>query len=123
MRTTALRQKRSFTQSPYFYGQTIKNKRPRGHYTAWPLRDCPSRPSRDSVSWRIVCGWRFLSRVWWIYPQVLPTNTPQPSRPLQTASLATFRGDALTDLLAGLAANCMGSFVNGFTPLRASVAG
>jgi hypothetical protein len=41
----------------------------------------------------------------------------------QTASLATFNGDALTDLLAGLAANSMGSFVKGFTPLRASVAG
>src|SRR6267154_2337371 len=51
------------------------------------------------------------------------TNTPQPTHPLQTASLATFRGDALTDLLAGLAANSIGSFVKGFTPLRASVAG
>jgi hypothetical protein len=29
----------------------------------------------------------------------------------------------LTDLLAGLAANSIGSFVKGFTPLRASVAG
>jgi hypothetical protein len=46
----------------------------------------------------------------------------EPTHPLQTASLATFRGDALTDLLAGLAANSMGSFVKGFTPLRASVA-
>src|SRR4029077_21134440 len=55
----------------------------------------------------------------------LPTvhEAPQPTRPLQTASLATFRGDALTDLLAGLAANSMGSFVKAFTPLRASVAG
>src|SRR6185295_13914436 len=51
------------------------------------------------------------------------TNPPRPTRPLQTASLATFRGDALTDLLAGLAANSIGSFVKGFTPLRASVAG
>src|SRR6478752_401927 len=51
------------------------------------------------------------------------TNTPRPTRPLQTASLATFRGDALTDLLAGLAANSIGSFVKGFTPLRASIAG
>ena len=41
----------------------------------------------------------------------------------QTASLATFSGAALTDLLAGLAANSIGSFVKGFTPLRASVAG
>ena len=41
----------------------------------------------------------------------------------QTASLTTFSGAALTDLLAGLAANSIGSFVNGFTPLRASVAG
>jgi hypothetical protein len=40
------------------------------------------------------------------------TNTPEPTCPLQTASLATFRGDALTDLLAGLAANSIGSFVN-----------
>src|SRR5260370_41705283 len=31
------------THSPYFYGQTIKDKRPRGHYTAWPLRDYPTR--------------------------------------------------------------------------------
>src|SRR5258707_15201424 len=119
----ALRQQRPFTQSPYFYGQTIKNKSPRGHYTAWPLRDCPPRPSRDSVSGRVVCGWRCLSRVLWNYPQLRQTNTPQPTRPLQTASLATFRGDALTDLLAGLAANSIGSFVKGFTPLRASVAG
>src|SRR5215207_5347211 len=44
------------------------------------------------------------------------------SRP-QTASLATFSGDALTDLLAGLAANCIGSLVKGLMPLRASVAG
>src|ERR1700687_1160578 len=51
------------------------------------------------------------------------TNTTQPTRPLQTASLATFRGDALTDLLAGLAPNSIGSFVKGFTPLRASGAG
>jgi hypothetical protein len=41
----------------------------------------------------------------------------------QTASFTTFSGAALTDLLAGLAANSIGSFVNGFTPLRASVAG
>jgi hypothetical protein len=34
-----------------------------------------------------------------------------------------FKGDALTDLLAGLAANSIGSFVKGFTPLRASIAG
>src|SRR5258705_7997506 len=58
-----------------------------------------------------------------VHPQFRRTNTPQPTRPLQTASLATFRGDALTDLLAGLAANSIGSFVKGFTPLRASVAG
>src|SRR6266481_627795 len=41
----------------------------------------------------------------------------------QTASLATFNGDALTVLLAGLAANSIGSLVNGLMPLRASVAG
>lgn len=40
-----------------------------------------------------------------------------------TASLATLSGDALTDLLAGLAANSIGSLVKGLTPLRASVAG
>src|SRR5665647_3834393 len=62
-RPAALRQNRPLSQSSYFYGPTIKNKRPRGHYTAWPLRDCPPRPSRDSVSGRIVCGWRCLSRV------------------------------------------------------------
>src|SRR6478752_4804700 len=60
-------------------------------------------------------------------------NTPEVQSPLafqtalselrQTASFTTFRGDALTDLLAGLAANSIGSFVKGFTPLRASVAG
>ena len=37
-----------------------------------------------------------------------------------TASLATFNGDALTDLPAGFAANSMGFE---FNPLRASVAG
>jgi hypothetical protein len=37
-----------------------------------------------------------------------------------TAPLATLSGDALTDLLAGLAANSIGSFVKGLTPLRAS---
>jgi hypothetical protein len=62
-RMSALRQKRPLTQSPYFCGQTIKDKRPRGHYTAWPLRDSPPRPSRDSVSGRIVCGSGCLSRV------------------------------------------------------------
>ena len=39
-----------------------------------------------------------------------------------TSSFATFYADALTDLLAGLAANSTGSFMKGF-PLRASVAG
>ena len=39
--TTALRPKRLFTQGPYFYGQTIKDKRPRGHCTAWPPRLSP----------------------------------------------------------------------------------
>src|ERR1700730_18187049 len=43
--------------------------------------------------------------------------------PDQTESLATFSGDALTDLLAGFAANCIGSLVKGLTPMRASVAG
>src|SRR5258708_35672642 len=114
--------KEPFAQSPYFYSQTIKNKRPRGHYTAWPLRDCPPRPSRDSVSGRIVCGWGPCLECDGTVP-FRRTNTPQPTHPLQTASLATFRGDALTDLLAGLAANSIGSFVKGFTPLRASVAG
>jgi hypothetical protein len=42
---------------------------------------------------------------------------------IQTASFATLSGEALTVLLAGFAANSMGSFVKGFTPLRASVAG
>jgi hypothetical protein len=41
----------------------------------------------------------------------------------QTASFATFNDDALTALLAGFAANSMGSFVKGLTPLRASVVG
>jgi hypothetical protein len=59
----ALRQKRPFTQNPYFCGQTAKDKGPRGYYTAWPLRDCSPRPSRDSVSGHIVCVWRRLSRV------------------------------------------------------------
>jgi hypothetical protein len=36
----------------------------------------------------------------------------------QTASLATLNGDALITLLAGFAANSMGSFVKGFTPER-----
>jgi hypothetical protein len=33
-----------------FSSSDNKNKRPRGHYTAWPLRDCLPRPSRDSVT-------------------------------------------------------------------------
>src|ERR1700731_4896957 len=111
------------TQSPYFHRQTIKDKRPRGHYTAWPLRDCPPRPSRDSVSWRMCAGGGVCLGCDWNYPQFRRRNTPQPTRPLQTASLATSRGDALTDLLAGLAANSIGSFVKGLIPLRASVAG
>jgi|HubBroStandDraft_6_1064221.scaffolds.fasta_scaffold326465_2 hypothetical protein len=41
----------------------------------WPLRDCPPRPSRNSVSGRIVCGRRCLSRVRWNYPQFRRTNT------------------------------------------------
>ena len=45
------------------------------------------------------------------------------SGPDQTASFATFSGEALTDLLAGFAANCIGSLVKGLTPMRASVAG
>jgi hypothetical protein len=128
LRECASRHKRPFTRVPIFTVRQYKDKRhkdkrPRGHYTAWPLRDHPPRPSRDSVSGRKVCGWRCLSRMRWNYPLFRRTNTPQPTRPLQTASLATFRGDALTDLLAGLAANSIGSFVKGFTPLRASVAG
>jgi hypothetical protein len=42
---------------------------------------------------------------------------PSTNPAAHTASLATFRGDALTDLLAGLAANSIGSFVNGLIPL------
>ena len=60
-RTSALRQKRSFTHGPYLCGQTTKDRGPRGYYTAWPSRLFP-RPSRDSVSGHIVCGWRRLSR-------------------------------------------------------------
>src|ERR1700676_2008061 len=56
-------------------------------------------------------------------PTVQATEHASTNRPLQTASLATFRGDAWTELLAGLAGNSIGSFVKGFTPLRASVAG
>jgi hypothetical protein len=49
--------------------------------------------------------------------------TVQTNEHASTNPSASFRGDALTDLLAGLAANSIGSFVKGFTPLRASVAG
>src|SRR3981189_2946906 len=56
-------------------------------------------------------------------PTVQTNEHTSAKPPLQTASLATFRGDALTDLLAGLAANSIGSFLKGFKPLRASVAG
>jgi hypothetical protein len=56
-------------------------------------------------------------------PTVQTNEHTSAKPPLQTASLATFSGDALADLLAGLAANSIGSFVEGFTPLRASVAG
>jgi hypothetical protein len=34
-----IRQRQPFTQSSYSYGKTIKTKRPRGLYTAWPLLD------------------------------------------------------------------------------------
>src|SRR4029077_20667432 len=96
----------------------MKNKTPRGHYTAWPLRDCP--PSPPEIPSRV----RGEVSVWGVIElPTVQTNAPRPTRPLQTASLAAFRGDALTDLLAGLAANSIGSFVKGFTPLRASVAG
>jgi hypothetical protein len=40
---------------------------------------------------------------------------------IQTAFFAAFRGEALTVLLAGLAANSIGSLVKGLIPLRASV--
>merc|ERR1719436_1363508 len=40
-----------------------------------------------------------------------------------TISLNFFMGNALTVLDAGLALNTQGSFVNGFTPFRAGVAG
>ena len=41
---------------PNFSGQTLKDKGGRGHYTAWPSRDCSPRPSRNSVSGHIVAG-------------------------------------------------------------------
>merc|ERR1712151_564982 len=40
-----------------------------------------------------------------------------------TSSLSFFIGSAFTVLEAGLALKTQGSFVNGFTPLRAGVAG
>ena len=42
---STVRQKRPFTQSPLSLRPDNKrNKRPRGNYTAWPLRDCPLGP-------------------------------------------------------------------------------
>src|SRR6516162_11776970 len=46
----------------------------------------------------------------------------QPSR-YATASLAAFTGRALMIFRAGFALNIVGSFVNGFMPFRAFVAG
>jgi recombinase len=59
-RMATLRQEAAVHPESLFLRSDNKNKRPRGHYTAWPLRDCPPRPSRDSASGRIVCGWRCL---------------------------------------------------------------
>ena len=80
----------------------------------------PGYATLRAVAWSIE---RFISG------RMCPGNAICPARPHssdaidQTASLATFNGDALTVLLAGLAANSIGSFVNGLMPLRASVAG
>jgi hypothetical protein len=44
-------------------------------------------------------------------PTVQTNEHTSAKPPLRTASLVTFRSDALTDLLAGLAANSIGSKV------------
>jgi hypothetical protein len=41
---------------PIFLRSPIRNEKPRGHCTAWPSRDCPPMPSRDSVLRRLACG-------------------------------------------------------------------
>jgi len=46
----ASRQKRPFTARCRVFMVSNKRKRLYGQYTAWPLRDCLSGPSRDSVS-------------------------------------------------------------------------
>src|SRR3954454_3802841 len=66
-------------QSPDFYGQTIvNNSKTKGHAGVTPhglLRDCPPRPSRDSVSRRIVYGRHRLSSPPANYPQFRPART------------------------------------------------
>src|SRR5271165_4479261 len=95
-----------------------------------PQANSPPTPRSARSGWRsrrtlwleVRCLSNMSRGVWGV--RELPTATNEHAfRPLQTASLTTFRGEALTDLLAGLAANSIGSFVKGFTPLRASVAG
>ena len=60
-------------QSPQFYGQAIvNNSKTKGHAGVTPRglqRDCPPRPSRDSVSRRIMCRQACLS--------IPPANYPQ----------------------------------------------
>ena len=47
------RQQRPFNQNPGFYGETIKDKRPRGHYTARLLKRLPiARFHRCSINRR-----------------------------------------------------------------------
>jgi hypothetical protein len=46
----------SFAPGAAVYPESLfqtKNKRPRGHSTAWPLRNCPLGPPEISVSGRI----------------------------------------------------------------------
>ena len=58
----ALRQKRPFTQSPISPSDNKRQKATRALHRMAFARLSPG-PSRDSVSGRIVCGWRCLSRV------------------------------------------------------------
>ena len=93
-----------------------KTERPAGRATGALVLIVPAMSGIVTAEHHLVVSHRSLRRL-----AKEPAATTLPAH--QTASLATFSGEALTDLLAGFAANCIGSLVKGLTPMRASVAG
>lgn len=91
----------------------------------------PDRASELAARWRVRIYHSADSRCWPMrfrgHPYVGSGNLGAPSIPRTSATWRDPRQGtslcALTDLLAGLAANSIGSLVKGLTPLRASVAG